>query len=300
MTFATAGRVDSGQVANWAERGVRALFHLRATRSAAVSGVVSALIVFVAALPFAGWGIPLAWLLPMLALALVETAWPARWPGARADAWWSELNPFAWLSSAGYASAAFYLVLFHKSAAQTLGVTLYGVLIFRILARDYQAPRRLMANLSAPLISVALVQVAAAAMLVQRGTPWQILTLVASPFIVFRAFRTMQRNLVGASTLEREARAELSASETRYRLLAERSPDIILRCDTTARIEYLSPAAANYGYDPAQLVGLDLRDLLDPADWPRQDALLQELVMGRSTRPGEPAMWCCVAPTERR
>jgi len=293
MTFATAGRVESGEahVPGRAGRRLLAPVDLRTMRSLATSGVISALIVCLAAVPFTGWTIPFAWLVPMIALAVAEQAWPARWPGARADAWWSELNPFAWLSSAGYACAAFYLVLFHKSAAQTLGVTLYGVLIFRILARDYQAPRRLVANLSAPLISVALVQVAAGAAFVQRGTPWQVVTLVASPFIVFRAFRTMQRNLVGANAQEREARAQLSASETRYRLLAERSPDIILRCDTAARIEYLSPAAANYGYDPAQLIGLDVRDLLDPADWPRQDALLQELVMGRSTKPGAPAVW---------
>ena len=296
MTFATAGRVETGGLGGpgWVQGLGQALAASPTASGGAASGIISALIVFVAAVPFAGWALPAAWLAPMAILAVAEQAWPVRRPGSGSDAWWREFNPFAWLSSAGYSAAAFYLVFFQKGAAQTLGVTLYGVLIFQILARDYTAPRRLMANLSAPLLAVVMVQAAAATMMVRHGAAWQIVTLVASPFIVFRAFRTMQAHLVGAHTLERRARAELSESETRYRMLAERSPDIILRCDTSARIEYLSPAAANYGYDPASLIGRDIREVMDLADWPRQQELLHELAQGRSTRPGAPAVWRCL------
>ena len=46
-----------------------------------------------------------------------------------------EFNPFTWLLSAGYSGAALYLVYFFGGAVQTVGVTLFGVVMFQILAR---------------------------------------------------------------------------------------------------------------------------------------------------------------------
>ena len=112
------------------------------------SPAVSAIAVAVATMPFAGWKPPAMWLAVMLALIAGRSAWAA----SQTDRNASEpvrLNPFGWLISAGFAAAAFYLVFFFTGAAQTLGVTLYGVMMFQILARDYATPRRLIVNLLA-------------------------------------------------------------------------------------------------------------------------------------------------------
>jgi PAS domain S-box-containing protein len=293
MAFAAADEARSRgtRESAWARGLATALSGPGAVSGWRITGVVSALIVFIATLPFAGWRLPTLWLPPMLILAIGEQMWTARLATRGPLPVWGRLNPFAWLSSAGYSAAAFYLALFHNSAGQTLGVTLYGVVIFQTLARDYTAPRRLMVNMIPPLASLLLVQVAAGISFVDRGTPWQIVTLLASPFIVYRAFHTMQSHLVRTHTLEQEARAKLSESEMRYRLLAERSPDLILRYDLDGRIAYASPAAANYGYAPQQVVGRNLRDFLDPADWPRQDVRMKEMAEGRIRDISEQTVW---------
>ncbi|MEW5684091.1 MAG: ATP-binding protein [Pseudomonadota bacterium] len=292
MAFAAADRVapQGSDLPAWL-KGVAKASPGAAPGGGVVAGMVSVLIVFLATVPFAGLSIPAVWVAPMLMLAIAEQGWEARVARLGPLPLWGRLNPFSWLVSAGYAAAAFYLTLFHVSAAQTLGVTLYGVLIFQILARDYTAPRRLMVNMIPPLASVALVQIAAGFSFVDRGTPWQIITLLASPFIVYRAFRTMQSHLVRNHTLEQRARAQLSESETRYRLLAERSPDLIMRYDLGGKIAYASPAAAQYGYDPKQVIGMNLRDFLDPADWPRQDVRMKDMAEGRAPEISDQTIW---------
>jgi PAS domain S-box-containing protein len=195
------------------------------------------------------------------------------------------------LASVGYSSAAFYLTFFLTGPAQTLGVTLYGLVMFQILARDYAHPRRLFANLIAPLVSMVLVQAAAAALYLALGRPWQIVTLLASPYIVYRAFRAVHHNLIRSHRLEHEALERLSDSETRYRMLAEHSPDIILRYDVEGRIEYFSPAVRLYGYEPQSLVGRDIKELLDPQDWARNAEFLETLAAGRPLPQGEDNLW---------
>jgi PAS domain S-box-containing protein len=58
----------------------------------------------------------------------------------------------------------------------------------------------------------------------------------------------------------------LEASEARYKELAELLPDLILRVSREGAITYASPAARSYGYEPADLVGRELRDLIHPED----------------------------------
>jgi PAS domain S-box-containing protein len=251
------------------------------------SGLVTGVVVAGAAAPFAGWLAPAAWLAAVSALAVASDLHARRRPGSTGG----EINPFTWLICAAYSGAALYLVFFFGGAAQTLGVTLYGVIMFQILARDYGAPRRLMANLAAPVLSMLVVQAFAAGLLVQHGQPWRLITLVASPIVVFRAFRAVQINLDRARGRQREALEQLSESETRYRLLAERSPDIIIRYDATGRIEYISPAASRYGYEPAALVGRNVAELLDPNDLERNDAFIRDLVAGRPTPSGADNVW---------
>jgi PAS domain S-box-containing protein len=282
------------------DRGLRRLFRGIARRLVApdgtLAGIPSSVVLAAASVPFAGWLAPTIWLSVILALAVGEGAWRRRVQARRAADPASggrpeALNPFSWLISAGFSAAAMYLVVFFGGAAQTLGVTLYGVVMFQILARDYAQPRRLIANLSAPIASMVFVQGFAAFLLFQHHAPWQLVTLLASPLIVFRAFRAVQYNLTNAHRQEREALVQLGDSEARYRLLAERSPDIILRYDLTGRVEYVSSATRLYGYEPAEVIGRNVAEFLPQNEKDRSDAFMHSLAADQPLPQGEENVW---------
>ncbi len=256
--------------------------------------MVSALIVFAGAVPFAGWTLPGGWLVVTLALMLCDRRWRAQ---RRAAA--PRFRLFEWLLSFSYSVAAFYLVFMFRGAAQTLGVTLYGVLLFQIMARDYAQPWRMIANLAPPVALVVLVQTAAAANLIEVGLPWQIVTLVASPFVVFRAFRVVHANLERHLGREREVADQLRESEARYRLIAESSPDVILRYDIEGHVEYLSPAARLYGWNPDDLTGANLARSLHPDELERNAAFMADLAAGRPTPQGKENVWRTRTPDGR-
>jgi PAS domain S-box-containing protein len=186
--------VPRGLAALWAQAGETA------------PRLVFAVIVYAASMPFVGVALPSAWLAVMVALIAV---------GAGRGANEGGVDPFDWLLAAGYSVAALYLVLLYGGAMQTFAVTLYGVVMFQILARDYAQPRRLWANLAPPLTSMFLVQAAAAAMLIHRAQPLEIVTLLASPCIVFIAFRAVHANLAGALAREQRAAARAGANARR-------------------------------------------------------------------------------------
>jgi signal transduction histidine kinase/ActR/RegA family two-component response regulator len=200
---------------------------LRAWRSrgGVASGLVFALIIAAASAPYAGWRVPLAWFVAMAGLVVAGQMLEARRAG-RAHGGSEPFNPFAWLSNAGYSAAALYLVFFFDRAAQTLGVTLYGVVMFQILAHDYASPKRLVANLLAPILSVVAIQSIAATMLVQAGHPWRIVTLIASPLIVFIVFRAVQHHLNRNRRLEQEAAEANAAAVVKSQFLANMSHEI--------------------------------------------------------------------------
>ncbi len=133
----------------------------------------------------------------------------------------------SWLMSAGYSSAALYLTLVYAGVAQTLGVTLFGVIMFQILARDYADPRRLIVNLAPPVFSIALVQGAAAMLRIKGGQLFEVVTLIASPCIVLLVFRAVQKDLtenrrqVVEASLRAEASARQIEDDHRIALMAE-------------------------------------------------------------------------------
>lgn len=78
----------------------------------------------------------------------------------------------------------------------------------------------------------------------------------------------------------------LTESEQKYRLLAEHSLDMIVVCTPDSHLQYVSPASkAILGYEPEELIGLNMNDLLHPDEvhgpcgYPGQEDLPDERVM---------------------
>jgi signal transduction histidine kinase/CheY-like chemotaxis protein len=169
--------------------------------------LVFSAVVFCATLPYSTDPSPYAWMAAMAALAVAERKTAGR----------PATDLFAWMQSAGYALAGFYLTFFQIGAAQTFGVTLYGVVMFEILVRDYARPRRLLTNLTPMLVSMVVVQLGASARLIHIGQPWRIATVLATTYLVFRVFRSLQIDLTRArrEVAEAQDRAEADARTIR-------------------------------------------------------------------------------------
>jgi PAS domain S-box-containing protein len=164
-----------------------------------------AAVVFLAAAPMDGWLAPTVWAAAMVGLILGEP-WLVRGR-------WGTAAVFSWLQSAGYALAALWFVALYTGPAQTFGVTLYGVVMFQILARDYADPRRLALNLSPGIAAVIAGQAWGAYGVFARHEGLQLMTLIASPVIVAMLFRTAYADLAGnrAKAIAAAARAEAAA-----------------------------------------------------------------------------------------
>lgn len=79
-----------------------------------------------------------------------------------------------------------------------------------------------------------------------------------------------------------EALAEAKAAEARYRLMAERVHDLIVRTDPAGRLLYVSPSCRAYGYTPEELVGTSANDLLHPDDRDHHAENLRRLFAGET------------------
>jgi PAS domain S-box-containing protein len=89
----------------------------------------------------------------------------------------------------------------------------------------------------------------------------------------------------------RQKTEELALSEARYRLLADGSPDVIIRYDTGGKVEYLSPAARRYGADPENLGDAHISDWLDASETERNQRFFRDLAAGRAVQPDEDNAW---------
>ncbi len=74
------------------------------------------------------------------------------------------------------------------------------------------------------------------------------------------------RQLVQEIARREQAEAGIRESEERYRILVELTPDIIYRIKEDGSIDYISPAVRQLGYDPADLKGRPMAELLHPDD----------------------------------
>ncbi|HEX7761205.1 MAG TPA: PAS domain S-box protein [Caulobacteraceae bacterium] len=188
-----------------------------------------------AGLPVAGWRLSVEWFLVIAGVSAVEQFWFA-WPRLRARA--DEV--FSWIRNAGYSVAAFYFVAFHTGAAQTFGVTLFGLILFRTLAKDYAHPRRLMVNFIPPVLAIVVVQSGAAAGLLAQHQPLLLITLLASPIAIFGLLRSVRNDLT-------QYRSRLAAAVTR----AEASAREIQDADRIARIAETLAGVGYWSFDVA-------------------------------------------------
>ncbi|MFL5295650.1 MAG: PAS domain S-box protein [Phenylobacterium sp.] len=87
---------------------------------------------------------------------------------------------------------------------------------------------------------------------------------------------------------EQQATEEaLAASEERYRLVADKVRDIVMKTDRQGRIEYVSPACRALGWEPEELLGRSPDHLLHPDDLPRAMANFERHMAGEVTHPRE-------------
>ena len=239
--------------------------------------LVFRLVIALAAAPFAGWLLPSLWLAVMIALqAIACLAHRSSRAGAEAVV--------DWLDGAGLSIAALYLVLYYTGAAQTLGVTLFGVVIFEVLVRRYAEPRRLAIDLIPPMASIVLVQIAACVLRVVQHRPLEIITVLASPFAVFWVFRALLSNLtenrrqLGEASVRAQAAAVKIHEAHRIAMMAEQLAGVgHWRYDMRARRYIWSDGVYRIvGLDPNQDLpsAQDLAQLWAPEDRDRVAACL--------------------------
>ncbi len=77
----------------------------------------------------------------------------------------------------------------------------------------------------------------------------------------------------------------LTDSEARYRLLAENTSDVIVRCALDGTLLYVSPACRAWGYEPEDLIGTTADRLVHPDDLERFVANSRQLYRGETPDP---------------
>jgi PAS domain S-box-containing protein len=77
----------------------------------------------------------------------------------------------------------------------------------------------------------------------------------------------------------------LTASEARYRLLAENTSDVIIRADLEGTLLYVSPACRAMGYEPEDLIGTSATRLVHPDDLQRFELNSAPLYAGEAPDP---------------
>ena len=78
-------------------------------------------------------------------------------------------------------------------------------------------------------------------------------------------------------TVEETFLRRLTGDQAHYRQLADASPDIVLKVDFNDLIQYVSPSARRYGYEPQELIGTSGYNLVHPDDLERVRKLIHEL-----------------------
>lgn len=89
----------------------------------------------------------------------------------------------------------------------------------------------------------------------------------------------------------------LEESEGRYRLLADSATDVVMRSGTSNILEYVSPSARRYGYEPNDLIGVPIVDMIHPDDLQRVMKQVVQLFATGEAAPLEEATFRCASGT---
>ena len=81
-------------------------------------------------------------------------------------------------------------------------------------------------------------------------------------------------------------RRRIEENEARYRLLADASPDIILKVDRHDVVQYVSPSAKRYGFEPKAMIGRRGADFIHPEDRAEVLARVALIAAGGAPDPG--------------
>jgi PAS domain S-box-containing protein len=95
-----------------------------------------------------------------------------------------------------------------------------------------------------------------------------------------------------ARDVAQAAMDQLTDSEARYRMLAERATDIIVRFDPKGIIEFASPSIRQLGYEPADLLGRNMSDFAHPEEVAENERLRHEDAQVRGLRAHERRSRC--------
>jgi signal transduction histidine kinase/ActR/RegA family two-component response regulator len=183
-------------------------------------------IVFVAMVPVLGWTLPTVWLGLMVLLMLGDRA--SGFLANGRDSTKAVLDRISeFLMSIAFALTAFYLIGQSDVSEKTVASTLYGMVMFRIIVRDYADWRRMLTNLSPMIVSIGAVQFLGVWWYVERHQAAMILVLLASPALLCVSFMALQRELTrGRERILEERKAAEAAAVAKAEFLANMSHEI--------------------------------------------------------------------------
>jgi signal transduction histidine kinase len=183
-------------------------------------------IIFVAMVPVLGWARPTIWLGLMVLLMLGEQASGRLVKGAGSKIAMLA-RVFEFLTNIVLALTALYLLVQTDISEKIVAATLYGVVMFRILGRDYADWRRMVINLTPMILSISVAQALGILYYVARHDPGMILVNLATPVLLSLTFIALQRDLSASQRRILEGRkAAEAAAEAKAEFLANMSHEI--------------------------------------------------------------------------
>jgi len=202
-------------------------------------------IVFAAMVPVLGWTLPTAWLGLMVILMLGEQA-SGRLAKGRDETNGLLRRIFEFLMSIALALTAFFLLLQSDVSEKIVAATLYGVVMFRIIGRDYADWRRMVMNLAPMILSICVAQVLGILYYLARHQAAMILVTLATPVLLGLTFIALQRDLAASRQRILEGRkAAEAAAEAKAEFLANMSHEI--RTPLTGIIGFSALLSDMYG-----------------------------------------------------
>jgi PAS domain S-box-containing protein len=150
-----------------------------------------------------------------------------------------------------------------------------GMRLLSAAASATAPPMVMMTSHGDEQLAVAAMRAGAADYVVKSSEAFRGLPLVAE-----RA----QREARAADELQR-TRQQLRRTELSYEAIVNALPDIVYRLDPEGRITFISRAVTRYGYEPQELIGRGILELVHPEDRPEAMHRLTERRTGdRATR----------------